>query len=137
MMAASVAVFGLFGWYQARRTRSGRDPLIEGSLFRKRAFNGGLVTGLVFFSGMSGFMLVFNLYTQIGLHYSPLKAGLAGVPWSVGMIIGFGLAQPLLKFGRRLPPGRHAADDPRRRAGLGDPPDRRDRRHPLAAHPRA
>ncbi|WP_066362878.1 MFS transporter [Herbidospora mongoliensis] len=101
MMAASVAVFGLFGWYQARRTRTGRDPLVEGSLFRKRAFNGGLVTGLVFFAGMSGFMLVFNLYTQIGLHYSPLKAGLAGVPWSVGMIIGFGLAQPLLKFGRR------------------------------------
>ncbi|GAB1822060.1 MFS transporter [Herbidospora sp. RD11066] len=100
MMAASVAVFGLFGWYQARRTRTGRDPLVEGSLFRKSAFNGGLVTGLVFFSGMSGFMLVFNLYTQIGLHYSPLKAGLAGVPWSIGMIIGFGLAQPLLKHAR-------------------------------------
>ncbi|WP_030456594.1 MFS transporter [Herbidospora cretacea] len=100
MLAASLAVFGLFGWYQGRRTRSGRDPLIEGSLFRKRAFNGGLVTGLVFFSGMSGFMLVFNLYTQIGLHYSPLKAGLAGVPWSVGMIIGFGLVQPLMKHGR-------------------------------------
>ncbi|GIH27021.1 hypothetical protein Aph01nite_53310 [Acrocarpospora phusangensis] len=101
MIAASVAVFGLFGVYQARRRRWGRDPLIEPSLFRKRAFNGGLVTGMVFFAGMAGFMLVFNLYTQIGLGYSPLKAGLAGVPWSLGMIAGFGLAQPLLKFGRR------------------------------------
>ncbi|WP_214108395.1 MFS transporter [Acrocarpospora catenulata] len=101
MIAASAAVFGLFGWYQSRRAATGRDPLVVPSLFRKRAFNGGLVTGMVFFAGMSGFMLVFNLYTQIGLGYSPLKAGLAGVPWSVGMIFGFGLAQPLLKFGRR------------------------------------
>ncbi|MEO3860080.1 MFS transporter [Acrocarpospora sp. B8E8] len=101
MIAASVAMFGLFGWYQSRRSRSGGDPLIVPSLFRKRAFNGGLATGMVFFASMSGFMLVFNLYTQIGLGYSPLKAGLAGVPWSVGMIVGFGLAQPLLKYGRR------------------------------------
>lgn len=101
MLALAVAAFGLFGWHQARRDRAGLDPLIAPSLFRKRAFNGGLVTGLVFFAGMSGFMLVFNLYTQLGLGYSPLKAGLAGVPWSAGMIVGFGLAQPLLKFGRR------------------------------------
>ncbi|GAA0376642.1 MFS transporter [Microbispora corallina] len=102
MLAASVAVFALFGWFEARRSRSGGDPLIVPSLFRKRAFTGGLLTGTVFFSGMAGFMLVFNLYTQTGLGYSTLKAGLSMVPWSAGMIVGFGIAQAVQKFGRKV-----------------------------------
>ncbi|WP_248958172.1 MFS transporter [Sphaerisporangium perillae] len=102
MIGASVVVFAVFGWYESRKAKAGGDPLIVPSLFRKRAFTGGLVTGLVFFSGMIGFSLVFNLYTQIGLGYSTLKAGLAMVPWSLGMVVGFGIAQPLQKYGRKL-----------------------------------
>ncbi|WP_055590580.1 MFS transporter [Peterkaempfera griseoplana] len=102
MMAASLLVFALFGWYEARRSRAGGDPLVVPTLFRKRGFSGGMVVGLVFFSGMTGFTLVFNLYTQMGLGYSTLKAGLAMVPWSAGMIVGFGVAQAVRKFGRRV-----------------------------------
>jgi EmrB/QacA subfamily drug resistance transporter len=101
-MAGAVALFGVFGWFEARKRRTGGDPLVVPSLFRKRGFTGGLIVGLVFFAGMSGFALVFSLFTQIGLGYSPLKAGLAGVPWSVGMIIGFGAAQAVQKFGRTV-----------------------------------
>ncbi|MBW8482237.1 MFS transporter [Actinomadura parmotrematis] len=102
MMAAAVAVFGVFAWYQVRKQRAGGDPLIVPSLFTKRGFTGGLVVGLVFFSGMTGFALVFGLYLQLGLGYSPLKAGLSQIPWSAGMIVGFGLAQALTRFGRRV-----------------------------------
>ncbi|MEW9534069.1 MFS transporter [Microbispora sp. NPDC049125] len=102
MLAASVVVFGFFGWFEARRSRRGGDPLIVPSLFRKRAFTGGLLTGMVFFSGMAGMMLALNLYTQIGLGYSTLKAGLAMVPMSAGMIVGFGIAQAVQKFGRKV-----------------------------------
>ncbi|MEV0970353.1 MFS transporter [Microtetraspora glauca] len=102
MIGASVVTFALFGWFEARKSRAGGDPLIVPSLFRKRAFTGGLLTGVVFFSGMAGFMLVFNLYTQIGLGYSPIKAGLAGVPWSVGMILGMGIMQTVKRFGRKV-----------------------------------
>jgi EmrB/QacA subfamily drug resistance transporter len=101
-MAVAVAVFGLFGWYEARKRRAGGDPLVEPGLFRKRGFTGGLIVGIVFFSGMSGFSLVFSLFTQLGLGYSPLKAGLAGVPLSLGMIGGFGVAQAVQKFGRTV-----------------------------------
>src|SRR5258708_31185621 len=101
-MAASIGLFAVFAWYEVRRQRSGRDALIEPSVFHKRPFSGGLVVGLVFFSGMTGFSLVFSLYCQIGLHYSPLKAGLAGIPWSIGMIVGFGLAQAVQKYGRKV-----------------------------------
>ncbi len=102
MMAASIAVFAVFARYESFRSRNGQDPLVVPSLFRKRGFSGGMVLGLVFFSTMQGFMLVFNLYTQIGLGYSPLKAGLVMVPWSGGMIVGFGIAQGVVRFGRAV-----------------------------------
>ncbi|SNT62709.1 drug resistance transporter, EmrB/QacA subfamily [Streptosporangium subroseum] len=102
MMGASVVVFAIFGWFESRRSRAGGDPLVVPSLFRKRAFTGGLLTGLVFFSSMSGFALVFNLYTQVGLGYSTLKAGLVMIPWSLGMVVGFGLAQMVQRFGRKV-----------------------------------
>jgi EmrB/QacA subfamily drug resistance transporter len=102
MLGASAAVFAVFGWFESRKSRAGGDPLMVPSLFRKRAFTGGLLTGMVFFSGMAGFALAFNLYTQIGLHYSTLKAGLAMVPWSAGMIVGFGVAQGVQRFGRKV-----------------------------------
>ncbi|MDN3355961.1 MFS transporter [Actinomadura sp. DC4] len=101
-MAAAVAIFGFFGWYESRKHRAGGDPLVVPSLFRKRGFTGGLIVGMVFFSGMAGFSLAFSLYTQLGLGYSPLKAGLTGVPLSIGMIIGFGLAQAVQRFGRKV-----------------------------------
>ncbi|MFB9678852.1 DHA2 family efflux MFS transporter permease subunit [Streptosporangium vulgare] len=105
LMAASIPVFALFCLHQYRKERAGGDPLVVMSLFRKRSFTGGLITGLVFFSGMVGFSLVFGLYTQIALGYDPLKAGLAGLPNAIGTLIGFvlvnasGLAR---KVGRRL-----------------------------------
>ncbi|MFE0464179.1 MFS transporter [Kitasatospora sp. NPDC058965] len=102
LMALSVAVFGFFAWFEGRKSRSGGDPLVEPSLFRKRGFSGGMVLGLIFFSAMTGFWLTFSLYAQIGLHYSPLKAGLAGIPSSVGMVAAFGASQALLRFGRKV-----------------------------------
>ncbi|MFG3436572.1 MFS transporter [Nonomuraea sp. NPDC047897] len=103
-MAASLAVFALFGAHESRRARSGGDPLVTPSLFRKRAFTGGLVAGLAFFSGLMGLSLVFTLYTQVGLGYGPLKAGLTGLPQAVGGVIGFGLAMSGLqeRLGRGL-----------------------------------
>ncbi|MEV6151792.1 MFS transporter [Nonomuraea sp. NPDC052129] len=103
-MAASIVLFAIFGRYESRRAASGKDPLVTPSLFRKRAFTGGLVAGLAFFSGMIGLSLVFTLYTQVGLGYSPLKAGLTGLPQAIGGVIGFGLAMSGLqeKLGRGL-----------------------------------
>lgn len=103
-MAVSMVLFYAFGRHQAYRQRAGKDPLVTPSLFRKRAFTSGLVAGLAFFSGMIGLSLVFTLYTQLGLGYSPLKTGLTSLPQAIGGVIGFGLAMSGLqeKLGRSL-----------------------------------
>ncbi|WP_336205575.1 MFS transporter [Nonomuraea sp. LPB2021202275-12-8] len=102
--AASIVMFAVFGAYESRRARAGKDPLITPGLFRKRAFTGGLVAGLAFFSGLMGVSLVFTLYTQVGLGFSPLKAGLTSLPQALGAVAGFGLAMSGLqeRLGRGL-----------------------------------
>ncbi|WP_242886466.1 MFS transporter [Actinomadura litoris] len=102
MLAASLAVWAVFAWYETRKQRAGGDPLIVPSLFRKRGFTGGLVVGVVFFTGMAGIALVLALYFQLGLGYSPLKAGLAEIPWSAGIVVGFAVSQPVQRFGRKV-----------------------------------
>jgi EmrB/QacA subfamily drug resistance transporter len=104
MLAAGVAVFGVFSFFESRRERNGLDPLVTPSLFRKRAFTGGLALGMVFFGALIGTGLIFTFYLQIGLGYSPLKAGLSTLPQAVGTIAGFGVAGAGLtvKYGRRL-----------------------------------
>ena len=101
MMIAALPVFGIFVWYERRRDSS---PLIEAGLFAKRAFTGGLAVITGFFCGMLGFMLVFGLFLQVGLAYSPLGAGLAMAPWALGTAIGAALSGAVLgpKFGRRI-----------------------------------
>ncbi|MGK5742162.1 MFS transporter [Micromonospora sp. URMC 103] len=104
MLAAAVAVFAVFARYEVSRQRAGRDPLVLPTLFRRRAFTGGLVAGLAFFTALTGFSLVFSLYLQLGLGYSPLRAGLAGVPQALGMVAAFVIAGAGLasRFGRTL-----------------------------------
>ncbi|MEV6526663.1 MFS transporter [Longispora sp. NPDC051575] len=101
LMASSVPIFALFTWYQSRRKDS---PLVEPTLLRQRAFTGGLAVFLVFFAAMVGFMLIFGLFAQFGLGYSPLKAGLNMAPWSFGIAIGAVLAGAVLapRMGRRV-----------------------------------
>jgi EmrB/QacA subfamily drug resistance transporter len=104
MLAAGVVVFGVFSFFESRRERNGLDPLVTPSLFRKRAFTGGLALGMVFFGALIGTGLIFTFYLQIGLGYSPLKAGLSTLPQALGTIVGFGLAAAGLteKLGRGL-----------------------------------
>jgi EmrB/QacA subfamily drug resistance transporter len=104
MLALGVVAFGLFAAYEGWRDKRGLDPLVTPSLFRKRAFTGGLALGLMFFASLIGTGLIFTFYLQIGLGYSPLKAGLSTLPQALGMVAGFivagaGLAE---KLGRKL-----------------------------------
>ncbi|WP_344842062.1 hypothetical protein [Nonomuraea dietziae] len=65
---------------------------------------------------MIGLSLVFTLYVQEGLHFSPLKAGLASLPQAVGGVVGFGIA---MGAGRQARPYPSAARHPRHGGGRG------------------
>ncbi len=93
MMAASVPAFGIFALHQRARQRSGRDPLVETSIWRKQAFCFGTAFVLLFFGSMSGMFFILTQFMQLGEHFTPLHAGLSMLPWSVGGVISIGVAQ--------------------------------------------
>ncbi|MEV0560020.1 MFS transporter [Dactylosporangium sp. NPDC050588] len=88
MMALAVPMFWGFQRYQQRLHREGRSPLIEPSLLAKQRFTAGLLVGLIFFAGLMGLTLILSIYLQLGLGFSPLRAGLTQSPWAFGTAVG-------------------------------------------------
>lgn len=103
-MAAGILVLVGFVGYERWRTRTVGSPLVVLSLFRARAFTAGLLVWLVFWVGLGGFFLMWTLYMQVGLGWSPLRAGLTAVGFAAGAAAGSGLAVQLLtpRFGRHV-----------------------------------
>jgi EmrB/QacA subfamily drug resistance transporter len=103
LLALSLGAFVTFAVLERRRDRVGRATLVVPSLFGKRAFTSGLLTGLALFGSLMGSSLVLTLFVQLGLGFDPLHAGLAGLPQAIGMTVGFGIAQGLNeRLGRHL-----------------------------------
>jgi EmrB/QacA subfamily drug resistance transporter len=104
LMAGSVLVLALFVGYEWRRIRTGGSPLVVLGLFRARAFAAGMVLWLIFWVALGGFFLVWTLYLQVGLGWSPLRAGLTAVSFAVGAAAGAGLSVQVLtpRFGRKV-----------------------------------
>ena len=86
---------------RGRRPRARVAPLVRAEMFASLAFNAGLVVQLAFSVGLQGFFLVFSLWVQSGQHYSPLRAGLTTVAFSLGSFVLAASAIPLAqRYGR-------------------------------------
>jgi EmrB/QacA subfamily drug resistance transporter len=107
LLAAGVAGLAVQGLRETRRARrrngGGKAPLLRPGLFRVPAFAAGLGVQMAFAAGMQGFFLAFALWLQAGEHFSPLKAGLTAVAFSVGSFMLAPVAVPLAqKHGRSV-----------------------------------
>jgi EmrB/QacA subfamily drug resistance transporter len=76
--------------------RRSPTPLMRLGIFRIRSLAVGDGALLFVASGMFGMFFFASLYVQEILGYSPLKAGLAFLPVTGGIMIGSGLAQALI-----------------------------------------
>ncbi|HXO09618.1 MAG TPA: MFS transporter, partial [Solirubrobacteraceae bacterium] len=93
--------FGLLGVFLAIERRS-KAPLMRLSIFRVRTIAVSDAVLLLAASALFGMFFFASLYVQEILGYSPLKAGLAFLPVTAGIIIGAGLSQQFIKrFGVR------------------------------------
>jgi MFS family permease len=72
------------------------------SMFRTRTLTAANVSMMLVASGMFSMFFFASLYVQEVLGYSPLKAGLAFLPVTLGMMAGAGVAQSAIRrFGPR------------------------------------
>ncbi|HEX4224113.1 MAG TPA: MFS transporter, partial [Pseudonocardiaceae bacterium] len=103
LMAAAVPVLGLFGWHQVRAQRAGDGVIVPPKLLRQRGFSGGLLAQLTVNCGLYGLFVVFAVILQEGLGYSPLRAGLNFLPFSVGVAMATPISGAFAaRFGRGL-----------------------------------
>jgi EmrB/QacA subfamily drug resistance transporter len=94
--AVAVALLAAFVVIESRS----KAPLIRLGIFRSRNISGANAVMLLVIGGMYAFFFLVSLYVQQVLGYSPLEAGLAFLPFTLGIIVGAGVSQPLA---RRIP----------------------------------
>jgi EmrB/QacA subfamily drug resistance transporter len=103
MMGASVLALAGFGWYQVRRQRAGRDPLVEPSVFRHRPYRAGVVFSIVFTGSLGGIVMIFNVFLQNGLGFSPWHSAITTAPWAAGAFVGSAVGGiAMTRLGRRV-----------------------------------
>jgi EmrB/QacA subfamily drug resistance transporter len=91
--AVAVALLVAFVAIESRS----QAPLMRLNIFRIRTLAVADTALLLVASAMFGMFFFASLYVQQVLGYSPLRAGLAFLPVSVGIIVGAGLSQQLIK----------------------------------------
>ncbi|MEV1078382.1 MFS transporter [Streptomyces sp. NPDC050211] len=103
-MAGALVVFAALVAYEKRKTARDGSPLVELSLFKVKSFAAGIAVQTVFGIGLGVFFLVWTLYMQTGLGWSPLRAGLTGVPFSIAVSVAAGMSVQKLvpRFGRKV-----------------------------------
>ncbi|MFC1437117.1 MFS transporter [Streptacidiphilus sp. N1-10] len=99
----AAGVLALVGLSAVEARRGIEHPLLPAALFRKPAFSAGLLVQLVFYGGMSGFMLAFTIWLQTGQGYTPVQAGVLMVAFSGGTILSAPMVDGLVaKLGRTV-----------------------------------
>jgi EmrB/QacA subfamily drug resistance transporter len=93
LLGAGVAILAVFVAIERRSPA----PLMRLSIFRIRTLAVADLVLLLVASGMFGMFFFASLYVQEILGYSPLRAGLAFLPVTAGIVIGAGTAQQLIR----------------------------------------
>ncbi|MEU6589689.1 MFS transporter [Streptomyces sp. NPDC046881] len=104
LFPAGAAVLTVFTWWQHRLVARGAQPLLDPRLFSTvRGYAVGAGIGTLYFVGFSGVWLVFALFYQRGLDFSPLRSGLAVTPFALGSASAAVVSGRLVeRFGRLL-----------------------------------
>ncbi|MEU0582920.1 MFS transporter [Streptomyces sp. NPDC006132] len=93
--------------WQRRLVARGTQPLLDPRLFTTvRGYAVGAGVGTLYFIGFSGVWLVFALFYQQGLGFSPLRSALAVTPFAVGSACAAAVSGRLVdRLGRLLTVG--------------------------------
>ncbi|MFF9021483.1 MFS transporter [Streptomyces eurythermus] len=104
LFLAGAALLTVFARWQRRLVARGAQPLLDPRLFTTvRGYAVGAGIGTLYFVGFSGVWLVFALFYQRGLDFSPLRSGLAVTPFALGSAGAAVLSGRLVeRYGRLL-----------------------------------
>ncbi|QFZ24428.1 MFS transporter [Saccharothrix syringae] len=104
LFAVGAALLVVFVRWERQYAARGCSPLLDIGLFSSTpGYGTGALLGMVYFVGFSGIWLVFALFFQTGLGYTPLQSGLAVTPFALGSAVAAVVGGRLVeRWGRRL-----------------------------------
>jgi MFS family permease len=103
LFTAAVVLLAAFARWEVLTVRRGHQPLLDPRLACISGYACGLLIALTYFMGFTGIWLVFTLFFQNGLGYSPLRSGLAVTPFALGVAVSAMIAGRLVsRVGRWL-----------------------------------
>jgi EmrB/QacA subfamily drug resistance transporter len=103
MLAAAVVTLGVFAYYQLRRRNSDAATLVEPSVFKHRSYSMGLVFSIAFVGSLGGIVMIFNVFLQNGLGFTPWHSAVTTAPWAAGAFVGSAIGGiAMTKLGRRV-----------------------------------
>ena len=96
--ALTVVLLTLFVYLELRTP----NPLLEIRFFKIPAFTTGVMSIAIGFFALFGLLYILTLYLQSVLAYTPMKAGLAMVPFALVLLVGSpGVPRLVTKLGER------------------------------------
>ncbi len=98
----AVAVVAAVFW-ERRYQRTTGAPVLDPRVLSLASFRNGTLLGITYFAGFTGIFLVATLYLQNDLHFTPLHAGLIGMPFAIASGVASWLAgRGVARWGRPL-----------------------------------
>jgi EmrB/QacA subfamily drug resistance transporter len=99
MLVIAVVLLASFLWWESRV----KNPLLPLRVITDRNRGTSYLVSILVGAGLLGFFLFMTFYLQQTQHYSPVKTGLAYLPFSGGVIVSAGIAAQLLpRVGPRI-----------------------------------
>jgi MFS family permease len=84
---AGIVILALFLLWQSHKTKTGKEPLIELSLFKSRSVAVGMPIVLLLMFMQAGLLFVVPVFLQLSLNLSPILCGVAIFPLTVFLIV--------------------------------------------------
>ena len=95
IIVIGLAILALFAWFEIRRKRNGKVPLLDMELFKDRNLRVGAIIRLIGCLAMGGALFAVSLFLQSVMQLNALNTGLTTLPMTIGLLI-FAIAAPSL-----------------------------------------
>ena len=95
IIISGIIILAVFAWFELKRKRKGKAPLLDVELFKDRNLRVGTTIMLLCFLAMGGALFAVSLYLQTVLELNAFNTGLTTLPLTVGLLI-FAIVAPRL-----------------------------------------
>ena len=87
VIVLGLVALALFGWFENRRKRNGKVPLLDMALFKDRNLRVGTIILLLSYLAMGGALFAVSLFLQTVLQLNAFDTGLTTLPLTIGLLI--------------------------------------------------